>query len=398
MPQDQSAYLSAHLSQSFPGVSPDVVESFVLSCCSFVQSRPTPEELLDLEDRFAVHLSLLDEARECSPNRKVTRMEDSQENIPKPEPAKQDEWEQPEEGSSAVDMLNILQLSFQKEENFKLLCNAMFKGVKYFVQDPSNPVFRTIPLPYADMENSEAVITQVQYLCTEFEIEFAAKEKGALLTFTRTDPFYVKEVSKLLEAFKQHKEESLVRKVIEEKKKGGYNPMDPNGAERIAAFFEARRLRGIVGPAPVTMSEPQNFNFNQGNNFSNQIAITDYPAPPQQGNPGLNPGGWNGQGEDPLAQRFRYTMDDRHLRTNANNALSHHNQLEEYRNKVRFNNHQAVAPRQQFMTWGQLSNKIDTEDQEVLGKLCLEWTNKFRQAHGKSALTWEPSMFKIGKL
>ncbi|WP_420213941.1 CAP domain-containing protein, partial [Listeria monocytogenes] len=47
------------------------------------------------------------------------------------------------------------------------------------------------------------------------------------------------------------------------------------------------------------------------------------------------------------------------------------------------------------MTWGQLSDKIDIEDREALGRQCLEFTNEFRKQHGKPPLKWEPLMFDI---
>jgi uncharacterized protein YkwD len=381
-------------------VSPQAIEDFVVACAWQFEARPSPADLADLEDRFAVHLTLLN-SEHSSSQKKSQSMDELAERLPAPM-----EEEYPEqEGNRAVDILNSLQLSFEKEENFKHLCNTVFKGVKFFTQDPTNLVFSTIPLKYDDLEHNEAVVTQIQYLCSEFDIEFDAKEKGALLTFRRNDPAYVREVSKLMEAFKQHKDESIVKKVQDEEKRKGYNPMDPNRSERVEAYFEAKRLRGIVGPAPVTMSESKPRSSNpfyepEKPQYSQEMAMAmvDYPEPPQnpQNQPQSNKVSvWNGVGEDPLAQRFKYKVDDTALRANANSALSHHNQLNEYRNKVRFNNHTAVAPREQFMSWGQLSNKIDTEDQEVLGKLCLEWTNKFRQSQGKPPLKWEPLMFKI---
>ena len=124
-----------------------------------------------------------------------------------------------------------------------------------------------------------------------------------------------------------------------------------------------------------------------------------YPIPPSlQSSTTTACQGWNGQEEDPLASRFKYKVDETILRQQGASGLSHPNQLNENRNKVKWNNLTLVEPRNNQMTWEQVSDIIDVEDQEVLGKLCLQHTNSFRHSHGLSPSVWEPLMFKTGIL
>ena len=184
--------------------------------------------------------------------------------------------------------------------------------------------------------------------------------------------------------------------------------MDPNKEERVGAYLEARRLRAIVAarapeiiefslqdpypknPPPTPVSTPHTYHKIPNQNFTEASVArnTDYPTDPDQ----------NSGGIDPIAERFKYKIDDSHIQRTANDGLSHNRQLEEYRNKVKWNNHTSVDPREKFMTWQTLCDKIDVEDQEELGKMCLKYSNEFRKSQGKSHLEWEPTLFNIGRI
>lgn len=413
MSQDYSAFVAAHLARVCPTVDPFYISQFCEQFKTGFFFQPTPEQLSNIEDNFAIHLVVLAESIGTAGGPPVLRQSQSMENraenpqsmsggnpfIPSYQtPA----FAIPEEPSNrAVDILVGIEATFSSEAAFKNLCNIIFKGVKYFVQDPTNVINQTIPLKYEDIENNDAIFAQIQVLCAEFAIQCDAKAKGALLTFTRNDPAYVKQVQEILDAFKKHKDESLSSKAAAPVKQGKYNSMDPNREERVQAFLEAKRLRAITGPQPAIMEETPGLpNLPKGNAMESEAKLVDYPSMPTDDSkpkgPFEQPSTWNGQGVDPLAERFKYKVDDSKLTKNPH--LSHQNQLNEYRNKAKFNNHDNIEPRNKFMTWGQLSNQIDIEDQEVLGKECLEWTNKFRESQGLRPLKWLPQIFNIGKI
>lgn len=415
--------IAIHLTQAFPSAPKAEIESFSTNAAMGIYSSPTPDQLIELENRFAIHLTLIDQSAWGSKNESQGSMDslaerpqnsqsmdllaerpqtsESMANLPyQLENAQRQanfQYLTHEPHNRAVDILNNIQLSFEKEENFKQMCNTIFKGVKYFVQDPSSMVFNVIPLKYEELENNQGIFVQIQMLCSEFEIECNAKEKGALLSFSRNDPVYINHVQQILEAFKKHKDESIVKKntsTNEDKK--SFNARDPNRDERVAAFLEARRLRAVTGPQPIAiMDSPSTNPFETPSNIIQNRQV-DYPVAPsgqQQSQPqGKQP--WNGQGHDPIGDRFKYTVNDAPLTKNPH--LAHQNQLNEYRNKARLNNHDKIEARPKFMNWGQLSDQIDIEDQEKFGKECLEWTNKFRASYGLRPLLWEQRMFGIG--
>lgn len=412
MSGDYASFVAAHLARSFPDVDPFYISQFADQFKNEFFGTPTKDQMATIEDNFAIHLTVLAEsvglANGTANSQQQVSMESRQESPqsrPQPTPSPQQPArsfnpfdEEPTAASRAVDILVGIEATFSSEAAFKHLCNIIYKGVKYFVQDPTNMVNLTIPLKFEDLENNEAIFAQIQVLCSEFGIICDQKPKGALLTFSRTDPEYVRQAEQMLQAFKQHKDESVSKgPSMNAGKSGKYNPMDPNREERVQAFLEARRLRAITGPQPAVIDNfvqsPQQMTFDQ------QAQRVEYPAmpgnysTPTNANPS-QPTSWNGQGQDPIADRFKYKVDDSHLTRNP--GLSHQNQLNEYRNKARFNNHSNIEPRNQFMTWGQLSDKIDIEDQTVLGKECLVWTNRFRESQGLRGLVWNDAIFNIG--
>jgi len=344
-----------------------------------------------------------------------------------------------------VDILNLIEVSFQSHEKFKLMCNNLYKWAKYYIQDPKNPINQAVPIRFEDLENNEGIYCQLACLCQDYDLVVEVLEKGVFIKGTRSDVTFLEKLSSLLEGFKKHKDESVTQKSVETKEqtkiKGtSVNDVDPNRAERVAAFFEAKRLRAIVDnhaasaffpegnqnggqfeglpqPVPISPMHPQ-FNCPSPHGWSNHVdpnaqhMYTNYPAPPQSPHqpnaqtPANNPIAPRPaqqqipaqDNRDPLARRFDYKVDDAHIQRNPGQGnLSHQAQLNEYRNKVRNNNHHQIDSRGGFMTWEQLENKIDLEDQEVLGKKCLEHTNEFRKSQGLPPLAWEPLLFNIGK-
>jgi hypothetical protein len=422
--------LAMHLARMFPSASKSEIEIFATNAAmGYDADDLTADQLVEIENRFMIHLTLIDDCRrqpdqysQTSMNQRseTPRGSQSMDDLAERQPISQSMNDLAErqistssqhldhhQQSRIVDILNNIQISFRKEENFKQMCNTIFKGVKYFIQDPSNLVYAMIPLKYDDLENDEGIFAQIQALCSEFEIDCDAKEKGAILTFSRNDPTYVTHVGLILEAFKKHKDESIMTKNTGNVEKKSYNPMDPNRDERVAAYHEAKRLRAITGPAPIAMFEytgttlpnkPSSTNPFDEDTEESLARQLDYPAPPSNQNVGQSSAQqeWDGKGQDPIANRFKYSINDKALTINP--QLAHQNQLNKYRNKARFNNHSNIEARPKFMTYGQLSDKIDIEDQEVLGKECLEWTNKFRASHGLRPLLWEKRMFDIGRI
>ena len=428
MPQDQGTFISAHLGQTFPGVSPQVIEDFVLSCAWKFDRRPSSGELNELEDQFTIHLTLLSSAE---PQPEQHQPSQSMDDLAERPVSRMDEEFVDDPNSRAVDILNILQISFEKEENFKHLCNTIFKGVKFFVQDPTNKVFATFPLLYSDMEDNDGIITQIQYLCCEFNIDFAPKEKGALLTFRRTDSAYVNEVSQLLNAFKKHKDEMVQKKPIGLGKKGAFNGMDPNREERVAAFLEARKQRSqlsqnSMNSTPPVQNEIQGPGVQESPHLHKSVSLpsqnvntgpsnvavqTPTPQPKKKGHNGMDPN------RDERVAAFHEARQRREM--NANMAAQ--NQVTPVPEAIPIGAESQGNAQPMRSNWAgkpadstkgstdkspfgepitnslQLAQQIDIEDRWTLGKLCLDWTNKFREMNKLKPLEWEQSMFDIGR-
>ena len=97
-----------------------------------------------------------------------------------------------------------------------------------------------------------------------------------------------------------------------------------------------------------------------------------------------------------IEDRFSYKIDNnREAKMVSGSAVSHFDQLREYRRKQE--RRSRLAQKREIMTMQHLTSRIDKEDQKALGKECLRLTNEFRAKHGKGALEWEDSMFEIGK-
>ena len=144
--------------------------------------------------------------------------------------------------------MNTIQASYEKEETFKLICNSIFKAVKYFIQEPLNPLNVVVPVKYEDLEFNDSIFAQLQCLCFDFEVEVDKKQKGVFLRFTRNDKAYLSSLQGLLDAFKIHKDESIAFKSRPIQKSNKFSAMDPNKEERVSAYLEAKRLRAIVAP------------------------------------------------------------------------------------------------------------------------------------------------------
>ena len=416
---DLKTKLVLQLHRAFPSVPRPVIEKYVDNNVDWISESPTQKEWDEFEDQFAIHLTMLDETPIVKPLTKIREESDSNKPQPKPKqtststPTKTppqalaspipNELPSPHlDGASGelfqrtLDILDMLSVSFKQEANFKLLCNQIYKGVKYFIQDPTNPINEVIPLKYEDFEKDENILSQIACLCIDYQIGIEAKEKGIFIRFHEKNPEFVHSLNGLLQAFKSHKDESVVKHEATEQRKK-YNPQDPNRDERVAAYFEAKKMRAMVGTyQPPMMIAPESVHHHQ------HIPV-EQPAPtnPQLPHQGFEypafPSGndsSNTREMDPIEKRLQYRIDDSHLKFNDPN--SYQTQINEYRNKCRLNNHDKVESRgHQTMTWGQMVEKVDIEDREILGKQCLEHTNAFRKQHGLHPLKWEPTMFQI---
>lgn len=345
-----------------------------------------------------------------------------------------------------VSILEVLQSTFEKEEHFKQMCNKIYKGIKAYVQDPINPLNAMVPLFFDDLENNEDIFMQLTTLCTEFGILIDTREKGVFLVFKIPDYVscraeYYQMLEKLLGAFRSHKDESLVSRPSNQDKQK-FNHMDANRGERVAAFFEAKNRRAAVAsqfpmywsanaapqiagefhaqpvPGPSLDQMPHKYTdypedpsevANEGPGLQGRLASPKmpFPKPATVANPPeLARGGdvrahirENYDAIEKRLQQGNKVKVDRSAAQLAREQDSYLAQIQEYRNRVRNNNHPMIQKRNnpQSMTWGQLEQKADLERQEQLGRECLVHTNEFRKKHGLPPLKWEPLMFSIGR-
>lgn len=380
MPQELANILAGHLLQHYPSVSQNLVLHFARDYALQFDSPPSPQELLEMEESFIIHLTLADDTERT----KVKPQESPQ---AAPVPVLQAR-ERSGRADRSVYLIGEIEASFSDSNKFKLLCNTVYKGVKAFVNDCRNPLYSFIPLKLEDVENKPEIFYQLIALSSEYELAVDLKEKGMLIKFTRSDEHYLNSLRDLLNAFVLHKDESVLPKPgLPSNPPQPYQPIDPNRNERVQAYLEAKRRRAIVGP-PVP--EPLAFEANGNNWQPPRISgadlphrYTDYPEAPAE------------DGNRAIEERLKYRVDEAPLRAAGSGQLSHQQQMEEYRNKCKWNNHGMVQGRSSFMSWGELSNKIDIEDREGLGRQCLEFTNEFRKQQGKPPLKWEPLMFDI---
>ena len=378
MPQELANILTSHLIHHYPTVSQDAIHSFVQDYVLQFDSPPTTQELIEMEDSFIIHLTIVDDTE---------RIKVKPQEAPAPVPM---QVLQPLDRSARADrsvyLIGEIEASFADSNKFKLLCNTIYKGTKSFINDCRNPLYSFIPLKLEDVESKQEIFYQIVALCSEYGLVVDVKDKGMLIKFIRSDDSYIDSLRDLLQAFVLHKDESVLPKQAEPRQ--AHSAIDPNRSERVEAYLEAKRLRAIVGP-PVP--DPLTFEANGSNWQAPPPAstagvphrYTDYPeAPPEDGNRRIE-------------ERLKYRVEEAPPRAEGTQQLSHKQQIEEYRNRCKWNNHAMVEARDNFMTWGQLSDKIDVEDREVLGRQCLEFTNEFRKQQGKSPLKWEPLMFDI---
>ena len=345
-----------------------------------------------------------------------------------------------------VSILEVLHSTFQKEEHFKQMCNKIYKGIKAYVQDPLNPLNAMVPLLFDDLEQNEDIFMQLATLCTEFGILIDTREKGVFLVFKVPEYVscraeYYQMLEKLLKSFQSHKDESVLAKASSLEQKQKTNHMDVNRQERVEAFFDAKRRRAAVAsqypmywtgegiqpehpqPAPANAlasmphryedypEEPSEHVPEEGIPLMGRTLI---PKPQMNMMSPVNPAPFVPNNPNDVRAHIRQNYDALEKRLQQGNRVkidksaaqkvldkdSYLAQIQEYRNRVRNNNHQMIQKRDQpkGMTWGELEQKADFERQEQLGRECLKHTNEFRQKHNLPPLKWEPLMFDIGRI
>lgn len=308
-------------------------------------------------------------------------------------------------------ILDMLLGFYQKEANFKTLCNKIYRGVKSFVDDPNNPIYKSIPIFYEDLENNDDCLVQLVCLCDDYSLSVDSKPKGVFVLFQRNDLSYIQILKDFLQALRYHKDETIKAGKIQETKTK-LIPVDPNGQERIAAFLEARQRRAIVAsipqeplffdhqtPAPSASLPPNN---SQPSNPSKPQAYclpsTDYPPLPQSTAPTSSQSYQSSPNPPPNPSKSPYSLciGSYNPPPSSGFSLSNNSQLQAHRQAMK-QKYLANRPTQ-TVTFSDLSLKTDSEDRILLGKECLRLTNKFRKEQGLSELKWEPQMESIGRI
>jgi uncharacterized protein YkwD len=454
-PSDLNALLFSQLKSLFPNARDDIIEQFINTAARELNNPPSDSERQELIERFQLHLTLETDF-EAKPLIRINQEPKNDLSIEATQdqaqldsgPFFRSDKEFPIEidhiEERTVSIIEVLKSTFQQEDNFKQLCNKIYKGIKAYIQDPINPLYSMVPLLFEDLEHNEDIFIQLSTLCLEFGILIDTREKGIFLVFKVPDYVscraeYYNMLEKLLQSFRNHKDESISVKMKAETNKQKFHHADVNRDERVAAYLDAKNRRAAVSSQyPMFWTAPIPGALNpQEQVSSHQIApnkYTDYPDDPSEvanEGPGLqfklatskapfssNPIANNSpapfkQGTD-LQSHIRQNYDaiekrlqqgnkvkvDRSASKIASEQDSYLAQIQEYRNRVRNNNHHMIQKREhpKTMTWGELEVKADLERQEQLGRECLTHTNQFRQQHGLPALKWEPLMFQIGKL
>ena len=378
---DISTILIQHLSSLYPHLSSSDILLFVQQYVYALSSYPTQDDLAIMEESFLVYLTSLNH-----------HTIDQQKTMEKDDNAidQQKKIEHDTTGGMDIDrtmnMMNVIEISFKDRNKYVHLCNIMYRGIELYTQDSGNLLYSVIPIRYEDIENNNGIYIQLSYICIDYSISIDDKEKGIFMRFNSSDKRYIDDLKTLMNVLKRYKNDSIISYNNDNKN----NKKIDHNKERVEAYLEAKRLRAIVANnIPEAMLYNNDTNYPDIDHDMYNDRGIEYP---------LRPTSYNNNANQVIENRLKYTIDDRQMNDNRNsrNTLSHNNQLEEYRNRCKWNNHGMVQQRNNMMTWSQMNDKIDLEDQEILGRQCLEHTNIFRSKHGKQPLVWEKLMFNIG--